>query len=254
MILKRTAEAIRKQDWSTITIEFLIVVIGIFAGLQANDWTQEQQDRKSEQAALDRLFNEMQVINRELDEFIDRTKRRNDVRRAALGFVESDAPVPDNETSLKIGINTLANFPPVIPVTAVYQELQSSGQFQLIQNPGLRADIAEFHAGLEWLNQVRAGFRAGTDQFWQSYQRNITWDYNPQSTTSDILISTYNWGELRRDEAFKFAAIGLLRNQLVAELALIDLQRRAISVCQNLGQELGKECESADQSAAEGPQ
>lgn len=252
MIVKRTAEAIRKQDWFTVTIEFLIVVIGIFAGLQANDWAEERQDRKDERAALGRLFEEMLVVNRELEEFIAQTKRRNDVRRAALEFVESDAPVPDNETSLKIGINTLANFPPVIPVTAVYEELQSSGQFQLIQNSGLRADIAEFHAGLEWLNQVRAGFRAGTDQFWQSYQRNITWDYNPGSTTSDILISTYNWNQLRQDEGFKFSAIGLLRNQLVAELALIDLQKRATSVCQNLGLEIDRECEFSNSGAGEG--
>ena len=254
MILRRFAGAVKKQDWTTVTIEFLIVVIGIFAGLQANDWAQERQDRKDEKAALGRLFEEMLVVNRELEGFIARTNRRNSVRRAALGFVESDAPVPENETLLKVGINTLANFLPVIPVTAVYEELQSSGQFQLVQNPGLRADIAQFHAGLEWLNEVRAGFRAGTDQFWQSYQRSITWDYNPESTTSDILISTYDWDQLRRDEAFKFAAIGLLRNQIIAELALIDLQELATSVCQNLGREIGRECEVSDSGADDSTQ
>ena len=45
---------------------------------------------------------------------------------------------------------------------------------------------------------------------------------NPEATTSDILLSTYNWKSLRSDESFIFAVIGTLRNQLVAEQGLID--------------------------------
>jgi len=35
MILRRIVENVRARDWFTVTIEFLIVVVGIFVGLQA---------------------------------------------------------------------------------------------------------------------------------------------------------------------------------------------------------------------------
>jgi hypothetical protein len=41
MILNRLSKSIRKQDWFAVLIEFIVVVAGIFAGLQANEWAQE---------------------------------------------------------------------------------------------------------------------------------------------------------------------------------------------------------------------
>lgn len=243
MILRRITGALRKQDWTTVSIEFLIVVVGIFVGLQANEWAQARQDRADERAALERLFVEMENTNRDLGDFIARGKRLNELRRNAVQFIDSKNPVPENELPLKIGINTLAQFPPVLPVSVVYDELKSSGLLRLIQNAEVRAGLAEFHTGLEWLNRIRDGFREGTGPFWESYQRSITWAYNAESTTSDILISTYDWDRLRADDAFKFAAIGLLRNQLVTELGLIDLQKLAESSCQHLAEEIGKSCD-----------
>lgn len=40
MILQRLATAIRKQDWFTVLIETLIVVFGVFIGLQVNNWNE----------------------------------------------------------------------------------------------------------------------------------------------------------------------------------------------------------------------
>ena len=37
MILRRLATSIRKQDWFTVFIETLIVVFGVFIGLQVNN-------------------------------------------------------------------------------------------------------------------------------------------------------------------------------------------------------------------------
>ena len=37
MILRRLTTALRKQDWVTVVIETLIVVFGVFIGLQVNN-------------------------------------------------------------------------------------------------------------------------------------------------------------------------------------------------------------------------
>ena len=38
MILRKMADAIRGQNWFTVVLEILIVVIGIFIALQVDDW------------------------------------------------------------------------------------------------------------------------------------------------------------------------------------------------------------------------
>ena len=42
MILRRLAEAIQQQNWFVVLLEVMIVVVGIFIGLQVDDWNQER--------------------------------------------------------------------------------------------------------------------------------------------------------------------------------------------------------------------
>jgi hypothetical protein len=55
MIIRRFITALRQQDWTTVTIEFLIVVAGIFVGLQVDDWNRSVNDRALERGYLERL-------------------------------------------------------------------------------------------------------------------------------------------------------------------------------------------------------
>lgn len=46
MILRRLAEAVTEQNWFTVVLEVLIVVVGIFIGLQVDDWNTERIERQ----------------------------------------------------------------------------------------------------------------------------------------------------------------------------------------------------------------
>jgi len=48
MILRRIAEAFRRQDWFTVFIETMIVVLGVFIGLQVQEWSGRREDRARE--------------------------------------------------------------------------------------------------------------------------------------------------------------------------------------------------------------
>ena len=38
MILRRLTTNLRAQNWTAIAIDFLIVVLGVFLGIQASNW------------------------------------------------------------------------------------------------------------------------------------------------------------------------------------------------------------------------
>jgi hypothetical protein len=62
MILSRFAHAIREQNWFTVVLEVAIVVIGIFIGLQVDDWNQRRIERESDQHALALFIDELQLM------------------------------------------------------------------------------------------------------------------------------------------------------------------------------------------------
>lgn len=48
MILRRVAANFRRQDWTAVAIELVVVVVGVFIGVQASNWNaQRETDQKS---------------------------------------------------------------------------------------------------------------------------------------------------------------------------------------------------------------
>lgn len=92
MILRRLATSIRKQDWFTVFVETLIVVFGVFIGLQLSNWNDarafDQLERNylvqvKKEVALNRRVTESQIAY--VDTVVETGKR-------ALAYLESDRP------------------------------------------------------------------------------------------------------------------------------------------------------------------
>lgn len=45
MILRRVISHVRDQEWTAILLDFVIVVVGVFIGIQVSNWNQERVDR-----------------------------------------------------------------------------------------------------------------------------------------------------------------------------------------------------------------
>jgi hypothetical protein len=59
MILRRLTENLRAQNWTAISIEFLIVVFGVFIGTQVSNWNQERLARRETEQMLVQLVPEL---------------------------------------------------------------------------------------------------------------------------------------------------------------------------------------------------
>ena len=45
MILRRLSQSLNEQNWVAIWIEFMLLVVGVFLGIQAANWNQEREAR-----------------------------------------------------------------------------------------------------------------------------------------------------------------------------------------------------------------
>jgi len=55
VIIRSLVETMRDQNWSSALLELLVVVVGVFLGLQVDAWNQARMERATEAAYLERL-------------------------------------------------------------------------------------------------------------------------------------------------------------------------------------------------------
>ena len=59
MILRRIASALKRQDWATVLIEFILVILGVLIALQVNNWNESRLERREETRYLTALAGEL---------------------------------------------------------------------------------------------------------------------------------------------------------------------------------------------------
>ena len=76
MLLRRVIEHVRGQNWTAITFDFLIVVVGVYLGIQAQSWNVERENRIIERQYLISLYDQLsQLIERNEDRVVSGEER-----------------------------------------------------------------------------------------------------------------------------------------------------------------------------------
>ncbi len=141
MILRRVIAHFKKQEWTPIAIDFLIVVIGVFVGLQVSNWNEARKAQVSEQQLLEGLHKDVMIAEAMLE--LDRVRRPQRLIHLAAAyekvFVKTDAPLTQGECSA-IGSSFISSASlPILPTISV---LQSGPGLDVITDASLRTSIA----------------------------------------------------------------------------------------------------------------
>lgn len=141
MILRRLSESLRAQNWTAIVIEFVLLVSGVFLGIQVANWNAAQQDHKLEAEFVQRLSRDFEVIDARLAANISQWEEKATVAPQVLADIEAfrqHGSWPRTKTAMLLDINNAFNYRIPAPRAATYIELLSAGQLGLIRNIKLR--------------------------------------------------------------------------------------------------------------------
>ena len=149
MILQRLATSIRKQDWFTVLVETLIVVLGVFLGLQVNNWNAARADKAAGADYLARIAEDIRSDDVRLAEALQIWREDGKQASRIVRFLEGDsAETLTDWDAFKI-IYYGAGWTPFKPNRVTYDELISTGQFGLVGDQALRREIGDYYAALE---------------------------------------------------------------------------------------------------------
>jgi len=154
MLLRRITRDVKNQNWTAVGIDFLIVVVGVFIGIQVANWNDERQDRADEVYYLKRILNDIDdsiASNALVVEYLGE-KTRNTywvVAKLRDGKLEADEKALFNNRFLAIGDWQTGDF-----IDSTVQELQSSGRLGIIRSKAFREQLGRFE--LTWDSIRRA--------------------------------------------------------------------------------------------------
>lgn len=155
MIVKRLTQALKRQDWAVVSIEFVLVVAGVLLAFQINEWSNGRAAANDREAATDRLLVEAEETVAYMRQTVIFQETLVDDLNFALLKIQVGQWRLQDEKRMSAGFFRARTSPPLSPPSSVYDDLVASGAFGKIGNAELRSTIANYRSALTFSGAVR---------------------------------------------------------------------------------------------------
>lgn len=147
MLLRRIALHVRKQDWTAIAIDFVIVVVGVFIGIQVSNWNDA---RLREETARDYIARIREDLAGNRDDLGQRLAYFTRVRMHALAALEAlDKPRDTLDEQFVIDVYQATHMLQRELGRDTYDEILSVGANNAISDVVIRQRLSNFYRSIK---------------------------------------------------------------------------------------------------------
>lgn len=187
MLLRRVIKHVKAQNWTAVALDFVIVVVGVFIGIQVSNWNDVQHERKREAQIVANIISDLSEIER----IAHRTAQTYDGRAHSgirlMAFLRSDAERPADQAQFEEDLGAVSSAYPSIPRSPTIVELLASGNTGLIRDDELRLAIIKFDRTMISAEVANAGIL----ELWVKYTEPVTAQATPY------------WAAAAKDDGFE---------------------------------------------------
>jgi len=207
MVLQRLSRALREQNWFTVVIEILVVVIGILVGLQVDDWNENRKTRGKEAIYLSRLYDDLKVTQSELSMRIERNETALQRMTAALRALEAcDSSIPALD-EVQYALVRYQVSPPINMPDATYDEMVATGALARLPDQELKQSIAYTYSALTKLNTDFQNFRISVPNVDNVLWANVAYSIDGETGRQ---VATFDMAELCRSVPVRNAVVEII--------------------------------------------
>lgn len=176
MILRRVMEHVKAQDWFAVALDFVIVVAGVFVGLQVSNWNAARVEAAQEHDTLLAIAEDLRVERVELqrgaksvlgsigaadyalravgEDGVEALLQRLTAVGGAVTAIKSISP--DAEQKKRLWAISVTSFYPTGSVAA-FDALTNTGRLDIIKDQGLRRALQNYRQRWRGLDETQAG-------------------------------------------------------------------------------------------------
>jgi hypothetical protein len=198
MLLRKITKHITEQNWFAVFIDFLIVVVGVFIGIQVANWNETRQDRIKETQVLNALMVDFKLLDTASQHGVFFHKRALRGLGVVVEAVEQGFLAEQNKADFENGLRFGMYSASTNKSSGILNELLASGNLTLIQEPALRKTLAAYQSYIESVESGVQGTINLRTEFIHAFTSHFRYDLNNDHYRTDQESA----------RAFKFTAIG----------------------------------------------
>lgn len=164
---RRWSGKAREQNWFAVAIDFIIVAVGVFLGLQAANWNESRKERAEERRYYAQILDDLQEDQKTLEDAQQRAARydlaaEDTLRAVRTGLLPNVSP---GRFAAQVHYAGFLYIPRASRRT--YDELISTGNLGLLRDQAAKAAIADYYAHFDDLRQWDQLLRMQQGRYWE---------------------------------------------------------------------------------------
>lgn len=147
MPLRSIAPHLKQHDWTAVVVEVMVVVVGVFIGLQVSNWNDDRKEAARGDEYLRRLDAELLQDVDSLQTISGFWTQVYDNGMVAVAYAEGGTLYEGSAWRTLLAYYQASQVWPYRKPDTVFQEIRSTGDLLLIRNQELRARISRHYSG-----------------------------------------------------------------------------------------------------------
>ena len=160
MIIKRMAQAIRRQDWFAVFIEILVVIVGLMLAFQLDRWWEQRGDRSQEVQYIERLIADVQADIEAVEFALELQTVRLEMAELLMAVAADPEEATDRPIEFLGAVAQSSYLFTPIPTSHTFDDLRSTGNMRLLRNADLKDLLHDYY-----------GYEANQRQFQENWFR-----------------------------------------------------------------------------------
>jgi len=153
MLLRRVTLHIQEQNWFAVFIDFLIVVVGVFIGIQVANWNTERLENQNEEALLISLTEDFSAHAIELERRLVRAEQSTIYTSELIKLIRNKQQ-PTNADEITVKLRYAIRYSAPVPMPTSFAEALQSGKVVQLKNQRLRRLLNEYQVARDWWSSV----------------------------------------------------------------------------------------------------
>jgi hypothetical protein len=203
MLLRRVIEHVREQNWTAIGIDFVIVVIGVFVGIQVANWNDDRKSRHQEAELIARLQRDFEAIDSRLTENLGKWQQNLTSANQLLADMEAlrrEGRWPREKSPMLFDLNNITSQRTAAPRATTYVEMLSAAQLGVVRDVRLRDALRDYDTRALTAATLNANLQQRVEPFRSAVIAHLQFD---AGLTIEYLLATAPQRGVLRADYFK---------------------------------------------------
>jgi len=204
MRLRRVSEHVKTQNWTAVGLDFVIVVVGVFIGIQVSNWNEARKEEEATERYLARLADDLTSMQAQIRREAAFAEQLHEGAILALNSLRACEFDPADDEKINLTFQAYQTAPAPYVYRATFGEMMASGAFASLPNEELKSRVASLYSSLDRfaaiVGYIRRDLSAAGRILWERIDFGYEEVDGRQSHTAG-----YNLAEFCEDRLFRNA-------------------------------------------------